>query len=85
MHETVESLAAAGRRHVLVVPVSFVSDHVETLYEIAIEHRAQAERLGIPDYRLMPGLNESPRFIGALANLVQNAVLETPLKKSGGG
>lgn len=84
MHETVESLAAAGSRHVLVVPVSFVSDHVETLYEIAIEHRAQAERLGITDYRLMPGLNESPRFIAALANLVQNAVREASLQTPGG-
>jgi protoporphyrin/coproporphyrin ferrochelatase len=74
MHETVEKLAAAGSRHVLVVPVSFVSDHVETLHEIAIEHRAQAEGLGIRDYRMMPGLNAAPRFIGALAKLVEQTL-----------
>ena len=76
MHETVERLGAEGRRHVLVVPVSFVSDHVETLHEIAIEHREQAEKLGIADYRLMPGLNDSPRFIAALAKMVERCLAE---------
>lgn len=71
MHETIETLAAAGSKHVLVVPISFVSDHVETLHEIDIEHREQARRLGIEDYRMMPGLNDSPQFISALAGLVR--------------
>ena len=71
MHETVERLAAEGRRHMLVLLISFVSDHVETLHEIGIEHRKIAEGLGISDFRLMPGLNDSPRFIGALAKLVR--------------
>ena len=72
MHETVKNLAAAGSRHVLVVPISFVSDHVETLHEIDIEHREQARTLGIADFRMMPGLNDSPAFIGALAGLVRS-------------
>jgi ferrochelatase len=55
----------------LVVPISFVSDHVETLHEIDIEHRQQARELGIEDYRMMPGLNDSPDFIRALAGLVR--------------
>lgn len=74
MHETIERLAAQGRRHILVVPVSFVSDHVETLYEIAIEHRKIAESLGIDDFRLVPGLNDSPLFIAALARLVRHSL-----------
>ncbi len=74
MHETVERLALAGSRHVLVVPISFVSDHVETLHEIDIEHREQARSLGIKDYRMMPGLNDSPAFISALAGLVRARV-----------
>jgi ferrochelatase len=73
MHETVKNLAAAGSKHVLVVPISFVSDHVETLHEIDIEHREQARELGIQDYRMMPGLNDSPDFISALAGLVKRA------------
>jgi protoporphyrin/coproporphyrin ferrochelatase len=71
MHETVKNLATAGSKHVLVVPISFVSDHVETLHEIDIEHREQANSLGIEDYRMMPGLNDSPDFIRALAGLVK--------------
>jgi ferrochelatase len=73
MHETVKTLAKAGSKHVLVVPISFVSDHVETLHEIDIEHREQARELGIEDYRMMPGLNDSPDFIRALAGLVKRA------------
>lgn len=42
MHETIKNLAAGDRKHVVVVPISFVSDHVETLHEIDIEHRARA-------------------------------------------
>lgn len=74
MHETVKRLAAEGRKHLLVVPVSFVSDHVETLHELDIEHRQQARELGIEDYRMTPGLNDSPRFIGALSALVRAQV-----------
>ena len=74
MHETIEKLASAGSRHLLVVPISFVSDHVETLHEIDIEHRKQAVRLGIEDYRMMPGLNDAPAFIAALAGLVRAKV-----------
>ncbi|HUI57609.1 MAG TPA: ferrochelatase [Bryobacteraceae bacterium] len=74
MHETLKQLGSHGRRHVVVVPISFVSDHVETLYEIDIEHREQARELGIEDFRLVRGLNDSPRFIAALAGLVRGRV-----------
>lgn len=74
MHETMKRLASEGRKHVLVVPISFVSDHVETLHEIDIEHREQARELGILDYRMVPGLNDSPAFIDALAGLVRSRV-----------
>ncbi len=74
MHDTIQRLAEAGACRVLVVPISFVSDHVETLHEIDIEHRQQARRLGIPDFRMMPGLNDSPSFIAALAGLVRARV-----------
>jgi ferrochelatase len=74
LKETLEKLAARRAQQVLVVPISFVSDHVETLYEIAIEHREIAHRLGIRDFRMMPGLNDSPHFIGALAQLVRRVL-----------
>jgi ferrochelatase len=74
MHQMIRQLAVEGRRNVLVVPISFVSDHVETLHEIDIEHREQARNLGIEDYRMAPGLNDSPAFIRALAELVRQRV-----------
>jgi ferrochelatase len=74
MHETIRRLASEGRRHVLVAPVSFVSDHVETLYEIDIEHRRQARELGIETFRMVPGLNDLPQFIEALAALIRRCV-----------
>jgi ferrochelatase len=75
MHETVKRMAAEGRKHLLVVPISFVSDHVETLHEIDIEHREQARELGITDYRMVPGLNDTPSFISALGGLVRAPAL----------
>ncbi len=71
MHATLKVLAEQGSRRVLVIPVSFVSDHVETLHEIDIEHRAQALQLGIREFRMVPGLNNAPRFIGLLGRLVR--------------
>jgi len=70
MHETIRQLAAEGRRQVLVTPISFVSDHIETLHEIDIEHRALARELGIEQFHMVPGLNDSSAFIEALAELV---------------
>jgi protoporphyrin/coproporphyrin ferrochelatase len=71
MHATIKTLAGQGSRRVLVIPISFVSDHVETLHEIDIEHRAQALALGIQEYRMVPGLNDAPRFMAVLARLVR--------------
>lgn len=74
LRETLEKLGRSGARRVLVAPVSFVSDHVETLYEIDIVHRHLARRFGIEEFRLTPGLNDSPRFVQALAGLVRGRI-----------
>jgi protoporphyrin/coproporphyrin ferrochelatase len=66
---TVERLASEGVRRILVVPVSFVSDHSETLYEINMEVRRHALAHGISHFDIMPALNTSPPFIEALARL----------------
>lgn len=42
-----QGLAKLGRRNVLVVPIAFTSDHIETLYEIDIEYKEEAEELGL--------------------------------------
>jgi ferrochelatase len=56
-----------------VVPISFVSDHVETLGEIDHEGRELAAALGIRRFEMTEGLNDSPRFMAALAELVLEA------------
>jgi protoporphyrin/coproporphyrin ferrochelatase len=56
------------------VPISFVSDHVETLGEIDHEAREEAHRLGIERFEMSEGLNSSPKFIAALAELVRGAL-----------
>ena len=71
--EMLASLARQGRRNVLMVPISFVSDHIETLYEINMLYRQEAKKLGIR-LRSTSGLNDDPAFIDALANLVRNHI-----------
>jgi len=74
LRQTLCDLAAHGVREVCVVPVSFVSDHVETLGEIAHEARRQAAELGFRQFEMTSGLNDSPAFIAALAGLVVTAI-----------
>ncbi|MGO8790206.1 MAG: ferrochelatase [Terriglobia bacterium] len=74
IHETLQEITARGSERVLVIPIAFVSDHVETLHEINIEARQMAETLGIQQFETMEGLNDSPRFIAALADLVLRQV-----------
>ncbi|MDD2271329.1 MAG: ferrochelatase [Desulfuromonadaceae bacterium] len=69
----ITELAAAGCKQLLMVPLSFVSDHIETLYEIDIQYRDEAAALGIVDFRRTEALNSSPAFISCLAQLVREA------------
>jgi protoporphyrin/coproporphyrin ferrochelatase len=69
--DKLKELAALGHKEILVVPLSFVSDHIETLHEIDIEYREEAHKLGITDFRRMESLNSSPAFINCLAELVR--------------
>jgi ferrochelatase len=74
LHSTLRELATNKNREVCIVPISFVSDHVETLGEIDHEARAEAARLGIRKFEMTSGLNDSPTFIAALAELVGAAI-----------
>ena len=62
-------LAEEGIKEILCLPISFVSDHIETLYEIDMLYGRMMERRGVRLVRT-PSLNESPVFIEALAELV---------------
>ena len=74
---TVESqidlLVAAGHRHVLLVPVSFVSDHVEILYDVDIAFQEYGQAKGVTVWR-SESLNDSPLLIQALAGIAFAAV-----------
>ncbi|MDA8419038.1 MAG: ferrochelatase [Desulfobacteraceae bacterium] len=70
--ETITRLAQAGCRRLVVVPISFVSDHVETLCEIDLQYRDLASGLGVELIRT-PSLNTDPHFIAGLARLVVSA------------
>ena len=72
--ETIERLGHEGVKEMLVVPISFVTEHIETLHEINIEARAEAKKLGIERFRMMPAVGDSPLFIAALKDLVLRAV-----------
>lgn len=65
----IKELASKGKRHLLIIPISFVSDHVETLFELGIEYRHVADDAGIKNYIVMTGLNDSNTFVEALKQL----------------
>jgi ferrochelatase len=69
----IKDLAAQGCKNLLMVPLSFVSDHIETLYEIDIQYAEEARALGIDNFRRSPSLNNAPLFIDCLADLVKKA------------
>lgn len=66
----IEELAGKGKKNILIIPVSFVSDHIETLYELDIEYRHVAEKAGIQNYIVTEGLNDLQFFVDALYDLV---------------
>jgi ferrochelatase len=71
---TIERLGVAGVKEMLVVPISFVTEHIETLHEINIEAREDARKFGVEVFRMMPAIGDSPLFISALKDLVLRAV-----------
>ncbi|OGU77337.1 MAG: ferrochelatase [Ignavibacteria bacterium RBG_16_34_14] len=66
----IEELASKGKKHLLLIPISFVSDHIETSFELDIEYRHVADKVGIENYIVMKGLNDSQLFVDALYELV---------------
>jgi len=73
---TEEEIERAARDGVaiLVCPIAFVSEHSETLVELDVEYREEAERLGVPGYFRVPAQNSDAAFIAALADLARAAL-----------
>jgi protoporphyrin/coproporphyrin ferrochelatase len=68
--------AQQGTDNILIIPISFVSDHIETLYEIDLLYRPLAQRLGISHCYRTKSLNTHPLFIKVLSRLVQEQVVQ---------
>jgi ferrochelatase len=69
--QAIESYAKQGKKELLVVPIAFVSDHIETLFELDLEYGELAQKAGI-GYKRIESLNDDPEFIEAMADLVKN-------------
>ena len=63
-----------GVKEMLVVPISFVTEHIETLHEINIEASRRSQEIWRGSFRMMPAVGDSPLFIAALKDLVLRAV-----------
>ncbi|ETW81087.1 hypothetical protein HETIRDRAFT_385801 [Heterobasidion irregulare TC 32-1] len=67
-NDAVKGLARLGKKQVVLVPIAFTSDHIETLYELDLEYVKEAKEHGI-DAQRAASLNDSPVFIRALADI----------------
>ena len=75
----ISELAEQGVKELVVVPISFVSEHIETLEEIDIEYREIAEQAGIETFARVPAPDTDPAFIQALADIVLKALSDKPI------
>jgi len=73
-----EVLRALPGRDVVVMPLSFVSEHIETLFELDIEYQAKAKTLGVGRYLRVPTLGVDPTFIKCLTQATLKALEQTP-------
>jgi protoporphyrin/coproporphyrin ferrochelatase len=69
--------AASDKKAVMIVPVAFVSEHVETLVELDIDYRQQAEAMGVKTYIRVPALGVEPDYIRALGEMVVEKLKES--------
>ena len=77
---TVEAITAAAEagKGVVVCPIAFVSEHVETLVELDHEYGALAKAAGCPAYVRVPALGVTPGFVGSLAKIAADALARAP-------
>jgi ferrochelatase len=73
-NEIIAKLGKEGVDDVLVIPISFVSEHIETLYELDILYKKLAADSGVANFRRVPALNSDPAFIRALAEIVESTL-----------
>lgn len=72
--EVIRDLGRLGLRSLVIVPVSFVSDHIETLHEIDMELRELAAASGIKEFIRVESFNDDPRFVSLLTDMVEEKI-----------
>lgn len=77
--DVLPELGESGVKNLVVVPISFVSEHIETLEEIDIEYRELAQESGVTNWRRCPALNMDETFIDDMADMVIEALSEPAL------
>ncbi|RKO96932.1 ferrochelatase [Caulochytrium protostelioides] len=73
--DSITGYGKQGQKHLLLVPIAFVSDHIETLYELDVENQHLAAEAGVTLHRA-ESLNDSPVFIDALVDLVRGRLAQ---------
>lgn len=83
--EAIRQAAHDGKAGVMVCPIAFVSEHIETLVELDEEYAEVAEEVGLKTYVRVPALGDDEVFIESLANLVDSALKREPGLAPDGG
>jgi ferrochelatase len=73
-NDVIQQFGKQDIHDVLVVPISFVSEHIETLYELDILYKKIAKEAGVENFRRVPALNSDPAFVRALADIVESTL-----------
>ncbi|MEO0335478.1 MAG: ferrochelatase, partial [Pseudomonadota bacterium] len=69
--EAIDRLAKERGGHLLIYPISFTSDHIETLYEMDVTYKEQALKGGFESYHRVPGANEDLEFTECLVDILK--------------
>ena len=76
--DTLKKLGKAGEKVILVVPIAFVSEHIETLHELDIQLQQTARESGVQTYRRVPTVSVQPEFIGGLCDAIEATLTVGP-------
>eukprot|EP01134_Creolimax_fragrantissima_P002769 CFRG2769T1 len=69
--EALEGYAKQGKKDLMMIPIAFTSDHIETLFELDIEYAEEARKLGLTNLTRCESMNDRPEFIDAMSTLVK--------------
>ncbi len=79
--DVLKELGKKGVKNILIIPISFVGDHIETLHELNIEYRKVAQKAGIENYYITRLPKANPLLISALASCIEPALYNNSLLK----